>query len=269
MVAQARFKGHTFFGELNRPHDPAVHDHGAGTVEEYGMALTPPIGYAQAKAGEGFLKIGVGVLAKNKEKDAYSFAGQYRVLDSPAWRIKTEKAAIEFAQTASLPAGLAYEYVKRVELTESGFKIVRRLKNSGWAKWATDHYGHNYIVIDDKAVGPDYGVTLPFAAKVEEQNATKLAVASEKSIRPNRELAEREALWARASGHGDSPGDNEMRVENRAAKAGVEISTDLPMKRFVLYAQKSAFCPESFVEFALEPGETKEWTTAYRFFVMP
>ena len=57
-----------------------------------------------------------------------------------------------------------------------------------------------------------------------------------------------------------------MHLENLSAKTSVEISTDLPMKRLILYAQKSAFCPESFVEITLDPGQTKAWTTEYRFF---
>jgi hypothetical protein len=271
MVAQARFAGHTFFGELIKPHDPLVHDHGAGTVEEFGMTLTPPLGFAEAKAGEAFLKIGVGLLQKDKDRAAYSFAGAYKVVELPAWKVEPERAVVTFTQSAGLPNGLAYRYTKRVELTDDGFRIVRKLENTGKAKWSTDHYGHNYISIDDRPIDSQYKLELPFALTLAEQNGTKAAVVTGKQIGANRALGEKEALWAHATGHGESAKDNVMvmRVDHAGAKAGVEITTDFPVRRLVLYATQRAFCPEAFVEFTLEPGQSQTWMTTYRFYTTP
>jgi hypothetical protein len=267
MVAQARFAGHTFFGELYPTHDPAVNDHGAGTPEEFGMTLTSPLGYDQAKGGQPFLKIGVGVLEKAKDKEPYSFAGRYKVAEWPQWKVEREKSAVTFSQSAGLSGGdVSYAYAKRVELTADGFKIARTLKNTGKSKWSTDHYGHNYIIIDGRPIDPAYTLTLPFALRLEAQNDTKLADVGGKTIAALRTPPDKRALWANVSGFSGAPADNVMRVENADAKAGVEISTDAPMRRLVLYATRYAFCPESFTVVELGPGESKTWTTTYRFF---
>ena len=268
MVAQARWRGHTFFGELVKPHDPKVHDHGAGTVEEFGMELHRPLGYDAAKVGEGFLKIGVGVLEKRADPKGYGFAKDYKVLHWPKWDLRHGADWAEFRQTAALPGGaLGYELAKRVEVTPDGFRIVRRLKNTGREKWTTDHYGHNHVVIDEKPVGPEYVVKVGFAPTIAEQKGGARAGVSERDVRIERPL-EKEAVWTRLVGFSQSPRENVMRVEHDATRVGVEIATDRPIRRWVLFALRSAICPEAFVELEVVPGQTVDWTTGYRLYRM-
>jgi hypothetical protein len=266
MVAQARFQGHTFFGELNKPHNPKINDHGAGTVEEFGMALASPLGYDTAKPGDPFLKIGVALLEKSKDAP-YEFAADYKVLAWPAWTIKTEKDSIEFTQSASSPAGFAYDYTKRITLTPTGFRITRQLKNTGKEKWTTDHYGHNYISIDNRPITPDYHVNLSYDPQIAEQSGPKPTLTA-RQLNPAENLKPKEAIWTRLTGF-DNTTPNQMRIENTASKAGIEITTDQPIQRWVLYATQAAFCPEAFVKFELQPNQSTRWTTEYRFYTTP
>ena len=60
-IASLEFQGHNFFGQWFDRYDPKLHDSILGPVEEFltnGMGL----GYKDVKAGESFVKIGVGVL---------------------------------------------------------------------------------------------------------------------------------------------------------------------------------------------------------------
>jgi hypothetical protein len=221
MVAQGRWHGHTFFGELMKPHDPKVHDHGAGTVEEFGMELHRPLGYDAAKVGEPFLKIGVGVLTKSDDPKGYGFYKDYKVIEWPAWRVTSGADWAEFAQSASLPGGrVGYDLVKRVEVTADGFRIVRRLKNTGSEGWATDHYGHNYISIDEKPVGPEYVVKVGYEPKVAEQRGAVETTVKGREVRVPGVLPEGKAVWTRLEGFGDTPRDNVMRVEHDGAGVG-------------------------------------------------
>ena len=266
MVAQARWRGHTFFGELVKPHDPKVHDQGAGTVEEFGMELHRPLGYDAARPGEPFLKIGVGLLEKRDDPKGYGFAKFYKALHWPKWDVTHGPDWAEFRQSATLPNGvLGYELTKRVELTADGFRIVRRLKNIGREKWTTDHYGHNYVSIDDKPVGPAYAVKVGFDGRIAEQKGALPANISGREVRVARPLA-KEAVWTRLEGFSDATSDNVMRVEHDEARVGVEITTDRPIRRWVLFALRSAICPEAFVEMDVAPGEAAEWATAYRLY---
>ena len=86
VISDLEYKGHTYFGKwYKEEHDPGFHDHLAGPVEEF-----TPVGYDEAKTGETFLKIGVGMLVKPEEAK-YSFATRYKNTNSGAWKVKKKK----------------------------------------------------------------------------------------------------------------------------------------------------------------------------------
>src|SRR6185295_16794115 len=53
------YKGHTYFGQWFGKYDPLLHDAIMGPVEDFS-----PVGYDEAKAGDSFLKIGIGIVTK-------------------------------------------------------------------------------------------------------------------------------------------------------------------------------------------------------------
>ena len=62
-ISSLVFKGHDYFGKWFDHYDPKIHDAIMGPVEEF-MA----VGYEDAKMGDTFVKIGVGVLRRQDEK---------------------------------------------------------------------------------------------------------------------------------------------------------------------------------------------------------
>ena len=66
VIASLEYKGHNFFGVWFPHYDPKLHDAITGPVEEFRTAEGPEggLGFSEAKAGEHFVKIGVGVLRK-------------------------------------------------------------------------------------------------------------------------------------------------------------------------------------------------------------
>ena len=62
-----------------------------------------------------------------------------------------------------------------------GFIISRRLQNTGSRPLVTDHYGHNFTIIDDEPIGPDYRVLFPFVVTAK-QSMNSLAETSGKQI---------------------------------------------------------------------------------------
>ena len=81
MVTQVTWNGHTLFTELKQPHNPLLHDHGAGACDEFG--IDGALGYDQAAAEGEFLKIGVGALRRISDK-GYSFNQPFPVSRSLA-----------------------------------------------------------------------------------------------------------------------------------------------------------------------------------------
>src|SRR5437763_12001678 len=66
VVASLEYKGHNFFGLWFEKYDPKIHDAITGPVEEF-LTDGKGLGYDEVKAGESFVKIGVGAIRKPDE----------------------------------------------------------------------------------------------------------------------------------------------------------------------------------------------------------
>ena len=154
--------GHTYFGEWFPKHDPKVHDAITGPVEDYA-----PLNYAEAKPGETFVKIGIGVL-KRLDEQPYRFSAPYEVLDNGKWSVRTGPDFVEYQHEVSDPkSGYAYVYTKTVRLTpgKSQMTIEHNIKNTGTKTIATNVYNHGFFMLDSQPTGPDFTVTFPFDVK--------------------------------------------------------------------------------------------------------
>jgi hypothetical protein len=67
VVASLEFQGHSYFGVWFRRYDPKINDAITGPVEEYRTNGESALGYAEAKPGENFIRIGVGLVKKPYE----------------------------------------------------------------------------------------------------------------------------------------------------------------------------------------------------------
>jgi hypothetical protein len=56
-----------------------------------------------------------------------------------------------------------------------------------------------------------------------------------------------------------------MRIVNRRTGAQITILTDQPLTRLVYYSSDGVLAPEPFVKISLDPGDSRVWTTTYRF----
>lgn len=66
---------HHFYAPLHAKHNPEGHDFVSGPVEEF--AMFDLMGFAEARAGESFVRIGAGLLTKGEESE-YRFDGDYK-----------------------------------------------------------------------------------------------------------------------------------------------------------------------------------------------
>ena len=84
-VASLRWNNHEYFGEWFARHDPVLHDGITGPVEEF-QAGDSSVGYDEAKAGETFVRIGVGAVRKPQEP-AYRRFATYEIVDPGQWKV--------------------------------------------------------------------------------------------------------------------------------------------------------------------------------------
>jgi hypothetical protein len=263
IIARADYRGHTFFGEWRKPHNPTNHDDVTGPAEEFGP--TAPLGYADARVGEPFVKIGVGEVEKIDEP-AYRFWYPYKLLRPGTWKVRHGKGWIEFRQDFEARGGWAYHYEKRIALADAKpeFSITHRFKNTGARRIESDLYCHNFTLIDDVPVGPDYRLILPFEASAKERTELKdLATIQGREILFQREFKEGESIMAFLGGLRGRVDDYRARIENRKTGATLEIRGDAAPARFNVWATRTALCPEPFIDLRLATGEERAWRTEY------
>lgn len=161
----------------------------SGPVEEFqtnGSAL----GWDEAKPGGTFIKIGVGVLRKDSAK--YDFVKLYRMVDPGKWSVRTHPDSVEFTQELSDPStGYAYVYQKTVRLLSGKPEMVleHQLKNTGRRAIRSSVYNHNFLVLDEQPVGPDFAVTLPFEVRTDGPRANGFLEAVGNRIKYLKKLA--------------------------------------------------------------------------------
>ena len=264
LVSRVDFRNHTFFCEFREQHDPLNHDDICGACEEFAMTV-PPLGYTEAGRGEPFIKIGVGVLERGDDP-AFQFWRRYKIRTPGAWKVTASKESIEFKQELQGVSGWGYAYTKTLRLAADApvLTISRQLTNTGTRTIETDHYGHNFLRIDDALSGPDYTLDFPFTPRFGERAETQGAA----ELRGNslvflKEIHDK-AVWILLEGY-SKPEDSAMTVVNHRTKASMTITTDQPLARLVFYSSGGVLAPEPFVKFSIPPGKTREWTTSYRF----
>src|SRR6185295_17691846 len=89
-----------------------------------------PVGYDEAKVGEGFLKIGIGIVTKPDEPKFF-FVNPYQQTNTGEWTVKKKTDQVEFTHTLN-DAKYAYEYKKTVQLLKGKPEMVisHTLKNT-------------------------------------------------------------------------------------------------------------------------------------------
>ena len=261
IIASATFRGHEYFGSWRDEHDPLRHDGITGPAEGY---VEPGLGYAEARPGEAFLRIGIGAL-KRVDEEAYHFRNAYEFLDHGRWSIEQAPQWISFRHELSSDLGYAYRYTKTLRLKEDGFLIEHRLDNEGQKRIETDQFNHNFLVIDGTPTGPGFSVEFPFAPTTANDLRDR-AIIENNVIRLTRSHAEQNVRLD-LGGYSGDVADHKITVRNHFTGAGVTIEGDRPLTGLVFWTHARTLSPENFIWISVGPGESAAWTSTYTFFV--
>jgi hypothetical protein len=267
-IASLEFQGHNYFGQWFDRYDPNHHDSILGPVEEFltnGMGL----GYNEVKAGESFVKIGVGALRKPEERAFQQFT-TYEITDPGKWTVNRFPDRVEFTQELRDTAGYAYLYKKTVRLAGGKPQLVleHSLKNTGTKAIESSVYEHNFYVIDGKPAGPDFTVKFPWAVRAV-ADLRGFAEARGTTFTYLKELAAGQTVHTLLEGYGNTPKDYDIRVENAAAHAGVRQTSDRPLAKLDFWSIRSTVCPEAYIDMRIEPGKEFTWRIVYDFYTLP
>ena len=259
IISSLKYQGHEYFGYWKSTHDPYIHEDLSGPAESY---QDPGLGYEEAKPGDGFIRIGVGILEKPDEVE-YRWSDTYKIIDHGKWKTKVRKDRVRFRHSLQSDFGYGYIYTKTIVLNDKkpGFSIIHSLKNTGAKSIETDQYNHNFFMIDQAKSGPDLEFTFPFEAKTSDdlKGYMKLEKNKLSFIKPLRN----NHVWMEFTGFGSTPEDHQVMVMNKKTGAGIQLKVDQPLHRMVFWACETTYCPENFIMLSVLPGEEIKWISDY------
>ena len=280
VISSLNYAGHNYYGPWFTKFDPGVRDFaykdadivaGAasasmGPAEEF----QTPVGYENAKAGETFVKVGVGVLRK-PDDSPYSAYKPYEIVDSGKWTVEKKSDSITFVQELNDPAGYGYVYRKTIRLSSDKPEMIMEhsLKNTGRLPIRTNLYNHNFLVLDHVPTGPGVTVTLPYEIKPARGPDTHFAEIHQKQLAYTKTLENQERLTSGLQGFGSEASDYDIRIENRRAGAGVRIRGDRPLENASLWSIRSVMAVEPFIAVAADPGKEFTWNYTYTYYTVP
>jgi hypothetical protein len=261
VIASLDHNGHHYFGQWFTEYSPTLHDAILGPVEAF-----DPIGYNEAKKGDPFLKVGIGVLSKTGESP-YAFTEAYPILNAGKWKVTTHPDQVQFRHTLQDKV-YSYEYDKTVKLVKNKPEMVltHTLKNTGQRTIETSVYNHNFFVMDGQTTGPGFTVTFPFAFPEGGSNDMKEFVQFKdhqllflKDLNPKEHVLFRDLTAGKTA-------DYEIKIENHKTGAAVKITGDQPISKFVFWCASTTLCPEPFIKLKVDPGKEISWNIRYEFY---
>lgn len=262
VIYDLEYDKHHYFGQWFEHYEPTLHDAIMGPVDSFN-----PIGYDEAKIGEGFLRIGVGTLEKPDEPK-YFYSNPYKILNGGTWTVKKKSSSITFTHELKTEK-YNYLYIKNVSLTRNDTELVLeyRLINNGETTLETDVYNHNFFVIDNQPTGPDFIVKFPFNMKGTFEGSPDKGGFSGQNIVYKRMISKGEFLGVfPLTGYGSTMNDYDFRIENKKTGAGVRITGDKPLTRLNFWSAPATICPEPFINVKVEPGKEMTWRIRYEFY---
>ena len=235
---------------------------GKGLYNEFG--IDSALGFEEAKIGEWFHKIGVGLLKKTNSN--YAFDTAYEI--APAtFRISTSKNSVLIDCISPTANGYSYELQKEILLEDNSFSVSYRLTNTGIKKIKTDEYVHNFLNINNDLIGKNYYLHFPFELKpklfTETVNPDEAVTIKENKVSfnltPNKQF-----FFSNLSG-GKSV-DAVWELTNLKAKIGIREKNSFQTKKVNLWGWKHVISPELFFDIKVEPGKSLAWTRNYELF---
>jgi len=265
VVGCLTYKGHNYFGVWFPNYDPYLHDAITGPVEEF-RTENGGLHYKQAKPGELFVKVGVGVL-RRIDDSPFKFTAPYPLVDGGKWTVRTKRDGVSFRQQLKSSLGIAYDYKKNLRLDKHQPLLIleHELKNTGTETIDTEVYNHDFFMIDNTPTGPDMIVRFPFEPKADPALGSGARIDG-KEIVYEQELQTGQTAGGYLTGFSSNVSDFDFFVENHKTGVGVEQTGSLPISKIYFWSIRTTICPEAYVHLKILPGQTAHWTIRYRFY---
>jgi hypothetical protein len=264
---------------------------GVGLCNEFGIDM--PVGYDDARPGDCFPKLGIGLLVRPDEAP-YRFARPYEIAERYGVQIETTADRTHFAIEPLDCRGYAAYLEKTVTAQGSHLEIAYRLSNTGSQRLRTVEYCHNFCGIDGHSIGPDYRLSVPYAIQLEPLPPAMLRQALPDllaKIAPDWLLKRLISGTIRRRSNVLVVNGNELTLSavperpfyqrllgfsvtsqpqweliHTPSGVGVREVDDFVPARVAVWGTSHVISTEIFVAIDLLPGETQTWSRRYEFF---
>lgn len=259
-IISVKFKGVEIAG-IERKQPENTNNLGRGFYNEFGMEN--PVGYEEAKPGDWFHKIGIGLL--QRDENPYSFLKNYPI--KPAhFEIEESESCLKISCIGGLISDYAYQLNKEIKVLENGFEIKSQLKNTGNKTIKTNEYNHNFIGINNEPIDENICLNLPFSPKQEEffenVDPEKLICIKGNMI----ELAKSPTKdFFLGKINGSQKAQTNWELTHKKLKIGISEIGDFKLQKFNLWGCNHVISPEIFFEVNLAPNQAISWSRKYIF----
>lgn len=267
-ILDAQYRGASYLYNPPRPLNPFAPGAGLAMEFDLGERIEPP-GYAEAKEGEAFLKVGVGILERDI-KDEYKFAHPYPIIELAKTTVDWELNKAHFIQTLEGNAqGYAYAFEETVELLADKLLLSYKLTNTGSKSFSTEQYIHNFLCFNGQNTKSGYQVSFPYDFSITASNGTTPknlptgVFQKENALITDFEEEHNVKPFVRSALNGKSP--HSIQIQNPNAKQKLTIETSLPSELVSVFVTKEQVSPEVNLMLELAPEESINFTRSYVF----
>ena len=286
IIYSLQYKGEEYYGRWFTRLDPSIHNNvqrvgpdgsgevvcgiassGQGPAEEF-LTNDKALGFDNAKPGETFLKIGVGVLRRPDDKQ-YDRYRDYEIVDGGKWTTNMLDDKVVFTQTLSNPeSGYGYVYTKTISLIPGKpvMRIDHQLLNTGVKALISSVYDHNFFVTNNHHTGPDYIITTPYPMRISKTQGADLFRIEGNKLTFTKLLSPREMVVTWIDGFAPVAKDYTFRVENSRTGTGYSVQGDRPLAQIMLWAIFTNISLESFIDLNAGQGREERWAYEYTYF---
>ena len=242
-------------------YSPTMHDAVCGPAEEFS-----PIGLEGTRAGDPFLKIGVGILER-LDNEPYDRFLLHRILDEGERLTEAGEDFVRFTHRIDSETGYGYEYMKEIVLTSGcSFAIRHCLRNTGSKPLKGDVYNHNFFTLGLLQTGPSREIDFPFQPEGDWRAEYSEVGFTDNGIRFSRVLQKGESVFTgnlHQAGRGLKGSPNAFVLSEQQSGRGVRMFCGLPMTKAVFWSNHRIACIEPYIDFDIRPGESFDFEINY------
>jgi hypothetical protein len=237
---------------------------GIGLCNEFGNDLA--VGYADARPGDLFPKVGIGLLQRTDEAP-YNFFRPYEIAQQFPIEVETAADRATFTVQPLDCRGYAIRLRKTVAAQGNQIQIAYQLENVGRQPIVTNEYCHNFVGIDRHPIGPNYRLRMPYHIEVERPSGVLGQMPGVLTI-GDQEIGFRatphQPFYCLLKGFAQSERPQWELVHLPSGVAMRETDDRAP-SRVAVWGTAHVISAEVFVDVQVQPGETQAWTRRYEF----